>query len=246
MNPGNVNVHLSAIDEERFGIRTAKASHVSAAALPAVIDFCQAQGVALLIARCSTAELTVAQAMEKRGFLLMGTLVYYSRSLLKPPIPEDVGQVSVRPVRPGEEEAVRRVAANAFQGYVGHYHADERLDCAKCDEVYTDWAFRSCVSRDVAHEVLVAEVDGAAAGFGTVRLNSPQVSEALLAGVATWARSRGVYRALQVQRMRWSLSQGATRMLVSTQLTNTTVQRRWTWLGYQPSHSRYTFHKWFS
>ncbi len=246
MSPDSPDVHLSAIDEERFGIRTAKAFHVSAVTLPAVIGFCQAQGVALLIARCSTSELTAAQAMEQHGFFLTDTLVYYSRSLLKPLIPEDTGQVQVRPVRPGEEEAVRNVAASAFQGYLGHYHADGRLDRAKCDEVYPDWAFRSCVFRQVAQEVLVAEVDGAIAGFATVRLNSPEESEGLLAGVAEGARSQGVYRALLLERMRWSLSQGATRTLVSTQVANASVQRQWTRLGYQPSHSYYTFHKWFS
>jgi GNAT superfamily N-acetyltransferase len=246
MSSSSLDVHLSTMDEERFGIRTAKASQVSATTLPALLDFCQAQGVTLLIARCPTSELEAAQAMEQRGFSLMDTLVYYARSLVNAPLPGDDGRTLVRPVRPGDEEPVRDVAAKCFQGYLGHYHADARLDRARCDEVYTDWAYRSCVSREVADEVLVAEIDGAVAGFATVRLNSLEESEGLLAGVATWARSRGVYRALLIERMRWSLSQGATRTLISTQVTNTTVQRQWTRLGYEPSHSYYTFHRWFS
>ena len=246
MSSSNLNVYLSSMDEDRFGIRTAKASQVSAATLPALMDFCQAQGVTLLIARCPTPELEAAQAMEQRGFLLMDTLVYYARSLMNVPLPGDHGGTLVRPVRSGDEELVRDVAAECFRGYQGHYHADARLDRTRCDEVYTDWAYRSCISRDVADEVLVAEIDGAIAGFATVRLNSPEESEGLLAGVATWARSRGFYRALLTQRMRWSLSQGATRTLISTQVTNTTVQRQWTRLGYEPSYSYYAFHRWFS
>ena len=43
-----------------------------------------------------------------------------------------------------------------FSGYLGHYHADPRLDRAKCDEVYLSWAERSCVDPSVASKVLVA------------------------------------------------------------------------------------------
>jgi hypothetical protein len=34
-------------------------------------------------------------------------------------------------------------------------------------------------------------------------------------------------------------------MLISTQITNVAVQKVWTRLGFEPSRSYYTFHKWF-
>lgn len=246
MSPDAPMVVLSPLDRERFGIETAKASHVSLETLPAVIDFCRAHDVILLISRCLTSELQAAQAMERQGFGLMDTLVYYARSLSKTPVPTDSGQAALRPVRPGEEGTVQAVAANAFQGYMGHYHADPRLDRTQCDRVYTDWAYRSCISREVADEVLVAEVEGAIAGFATLRLNGPEESEGVLFGVASWAQSRGIYRSLMIRGMEWSVAQGATRMVVSTQITNIAVQKVWTRLGFEPSRSYYTFHKWFS
>jgi len=109
----------------------------------------------------------------------------------------------------------------------------------------TDWAFRSCVSRDVADEVLVAHVAGSIIGFFTLRLNSPEEGEAVVGGVAPSARGRGIYRSFIIHGMEWCLSQGATRMLVSTQITNIAVQKVWTRLGFEPSHAYYTFHKWF-
>jgi len=45
------------------------------------------------------------------------------------------------------------VGRELFHGYLGRYHADDRLDRGKCDELYTSWAYCSCVSREVADEV---------------------------------------------------------------------------------------------
>jgi GNAT superfamily N-acetyltransferase len=238
-------VYLSAIDQERFGIRTARASRMTLDTLPSVMDFCRTHGVVLLIARCLTSELRAAQAMELEGFSLMDTLVYYTRNLVKTPIPSNIGKISIRPIRPGEEDAVKIVAAESFRGYFGHYHADDRLDPAKCDEAYMDWAVRSCVSRQVADEVLVADLGGAIVGFATLRLNSAEEAEGVLFGVAPSAQGQGIYRSFMVRGMEWCLSKGATRMVVSTQITNIAVQKTWVRLGFEPSHAYYTFHKWF-
>lgn len=238
-------VYVSTIDEERFGIRVARAPRVKRDTLPLVMDFCNAHGVNMLIARCLVSELKTAQAMQRQGFALMDTLVYYARSLVKTTVPEDIGQVQIRPVHSGDESAVRVVAADAFQGYHGHYHADERLDRAKCDEAYTDWAVRSCLSSEAADEVLVAEIDSGIAGFATLRINSSDEGEGVLFAVASWAQRRGIYRSLMIRGMEWCLSKGLARMVVSTQITNVAVQKVWTRVGFEPSHAYYTFHKWF-
>jgi GNAT superfamily N-acetyltransferase len=209
------------------------------------MTFFRTNDVLLLIARCLASELDAAQAMEQEGFSLMDTLIYYTFNLAKTTIPPDSGKVPVRPIRRGEEDEVKIVAAESFRGYLGHYHADKRLDRAKCDEVYISWALRSCVSRDVADEVLVADLDGSVAGFATLRLNSPEEGEGVLFGVARSAQRRGIYRSFMIGGMEWCRSMGATRMVVSTQITNIAVQKVWTRLGFEPSHAYYTFHKWF-
>lgn len=245
MSPAPPRIYLSTLAEERFGIRTARASQVTLDTLPSIMGFCQANDVVLLIARCLASELQTAQAMEREGFSLMDTLVYYARNLTKTSILPNTGKIPVRPVRPGEEEAVKIVAAKSFRDYSGHYHADDRLERVKCDEIYPDWAFRSCVSRDVADEVLVAELDGSIVGFATLRLNTPEEGEGVLFGVAPTAQGRGIYRSFMICGMEWCLSKGATRMVVSTQIANIAVQKVWTRVGFEPSHACYTFHKWF-
>ena len=239
------DVYLSAIDEERFGIRTARAPEVTLQVLPSVIEFCRNNAVKLLIARCLVSELRAAQAMEREGFQLMDTLVYYGRDLVQTPVPSDVGKVKWRPMQRGEEEKIKTVAAESFRGYLGHYHADERLDRAKCDEVYTSWTLRLCNSVEPANAVLVAELDGSIVAFVAMRVNNPAEGEPVLGGVTPSAQGQGIYGSLMINSMKWCLSKALSRIVISTQITNLAVQKVWTRLGFEPSHAHYTFHKWF-
>jgi len=245
MNDNSPQIELSAIDEARFGIRTARTSYVTVEGLSGVLDFCQANSVVLLIARCLTANTQAAQAMERYGFLLMDTLIYYERNLVKPPIPTYTGPVVVRPLQPGEEDGVKRIAGESFREYVGHYHADSRLDRTKCDEAYISWAERSCGSSEIADEVLVAELDGSIEGFLTLRFSRPQEGEGALFAVAPTAQGNGIGQALMIHAMEWLRSRNATRMVISTQIINIAAQKSWTRVGFEMSHAYYTFHKWF-
>src|SRR5262249_9036400 len=157
------------------------------------------------------------------------------------PIPADDCPVPIRPMRAGEADSVRRIAVEIFRGYFGHYHADPRLDPQQCDAAYVSWAERSCLSKDVAEEVLVAELEGRLVGFITLRRNSAEEGEAVVGGVLPEAQGLGIYRAFLVHSMEWCKAQGCTRMLVSTQVTNNAVQKVWARLGYEPSYSYYTF-----
>lgn len=245
MNKKIPNIHLSQIDEERFGVRSARASEITAETLGTVMDFCMANQVRFLIARCPVSDIHAAQAMEREGFRLMDTLVYYVCDLTKKRIPPAGGDVIVRPVKPGEEGKVEAVAIDSFRNYFGHYHADERLDRAKCDEAYRSWASRSCKLRDVADEVLAALLKNRIIAFASLRLNSPLEGEGVLFGVIPSVQGQGIYRTLMINGMQWCLAEGRTRMVVSTQITNIAVQKVWTRLGFEPDNAVYTFHKWF-
>ena len=234
----------SGVDSERFGVRVARAMVVQDT-LQQVLDFCEAERVDLLIARCPTSELSTVQNMEAAGFLLMDTLVYYSFDLAKGTIPADSPRVLVRRILPGDETAVEEVAAAAFQGYYGHYHADPKLDQRKCDEGYIAWAVRSCTLKQVATEVLVADRDNEIVGFATLRLNNSEEGEGLLFGVSPKAQGIGIYRSFMVSAMEWCKAQQAKRMIVSTQVTNVAVQKVWCRVGFEPARSFYTLHKWF-
>ena len=239
-------VYLSTLDEERFGIRIAKALKVTLARLPEIMAFCHENRVKMLIARCSTGDFPAIHTMERDGFLLMDTLVYYSFDFRNRAVPQETGRAVVRGVRAGEEDQIRAIAADSFHGYLGHYHADEKLDNSRCDEVYISWAINSCVSGDFADRVIVAELDGKIAGFVTLRVNRHHSEgEILTGGVSRSSQKAGVYTSLILHGTKWCVSNGADRMVLSSQITNTAVQKVWIRLGFEIGNSCYTFHKWF-
>lgn len=238
-------VYMSDIDESRFGIRTAKSVKVTVDNLPKIMDFCRNNNVKMLIARSPTNDFSTIHAMERKGFLLMDTVVYYSRDLTNTPIPSDTGKATIRQVRSGEEDKVKVVAVESFRGYFGHYHVDERLDNSKCDEVYISWAVNSCVSRDFADDVLVLELSGRISGFISLRLNTLEEGEVRLFCVDPSAQNRGFSQSLLIGAMKWCVLQGAKRLVISTQIINVSSQNAFTQMGFALRDSYYTFHKWF-
>ncbi|MGH9511101.1 MAG: GNAT family N-acetyltransferase [Terriglobales bacterium] len=234
------------IESERFGVRVARAPQVTTDNLDEILRCCMTGDIQLLIARCPTGDLAAAQCMEAQGFYLADTLIYYGFDLVKRAIPQDRGGFQVRRFQPEDEPLIEAVAKEAFKGYLGHYHADPRLDRRKCDEAYVSWAKRSCVLKEVAEQVFVAERDNEVAGFATLRLNSREEGEGLLYAVAPHSQGLGICHSLMLCSLQWCSSQGAHRMVISTQVTNIVMQKVWCQIGFEPRHSFYTFHKWFT
>ncbi len=241
---GSAPAALSPLDETRFGVRTARAMNLTLTVLPQVMDFCRAEQVQFLIARCSTQDLPAAQVMERLGFSLMDTLVYFRCGLDRPPIPERRG-IPIRAAGPGDANAVGRIASEAFRGYDSHYHADPRLERAACDDLYVDWAVRSCSQTDLADEVLIAVPGGEPLGFIALKMLETGDADGRLGAVIPHAQGRGIHQALLVDSLHWCREHGRQGMVVSTQITNLASQKSWVRVGFTPYQSFYTFHKWF-
>jgi predicted acetyltransferase len=239
-------VSLSDIDTERFGILSARAVNVTCDTLQYVLEYCQSNNVKFLIARCDSDNMKAVQTMESNGFLLTDTLLYYRCDLIAAVAIQSPVDIVVRPIRFGEATTVREIALEAFQGYMGHYHADPRLDPTACDETYASWAHLSCTVKDVADEVLVAEQDGSLTGFLSLKLNiASKEGTFVLNGVRPSAQGSGVYSALVSFGKERCLQDGLLSVITSTHLPNTAVQKVWTRQGFWLTHAYYTFHKWF-
>jgi acetyltransferase (GNAT) family protein len=244
-------VAYSAIDTERFGVRTARAVAGRLEEWPRILSFCRQESIRLLIVRCATADIAIAQAIEDAGGRLMDTLLTYRADLAGADgiaatlRPDD--HISVAPSRrqPGEQERIRKIAAEAFQSYLGHYHADTRLDQARCDAAYASWAANLLESRALADEILVAELDTVVCGFAALKRRDAENVEGILVGVAPWARRRGVLNSIIAAALGWSATAGARHFSVATLITNLPVQQQVVRFGFVPVHSTYTFHVWF-
>lgn len=245
MNPPAPPPLLSAVDTQRFGLRIGRAAVADAAAVPGLLARCREENLRMAIVRCPAEALPAVHALEAAGARLMDTLVYYHRNLRRGEPPAELRPNRIRPLRDDELPIIERIAGEIFRSYSGHYHADPRLDRARCDEGYVEWAARMCAARDAQHGVLVAEgAAGEIAGFATVRLNSPREGEGVLFGVTPAAEGRGIYWSFMLRAMEWCRERGAASMIVSTQITNLAVQKAWSRLGFELQRSCYTFHLW--
>lgn len=239
------NLRLSQLDTDRFGVVTAKVDGVTTNKLDEIDAFCAENNVEFLIARTPATQLDVVQAMESYNYHLMDTLLYYAFKHDRKPIPDFETKFQVRPTTQSDIETVRDIAEISFTNYIGHYHADPRLDNVTCDEVYIDWAVRSVLTDNPATHAMVAHKEGKIAGFVVVHMNNPEEGDVWLSGILPEQRGQGLHQLLMIESMKWSLAQGAKRTVVSTQVTNVPVQKAWTRIGFEIDHAFYTLHKWY-
>ncbi|MBV7537488.1 GNAT family N-acetyltransferase [Duganella sp. sic0402] len=240
-----MDISLSPLDLERFGVTTAKAALSAGDRAPDAAAWCRSKAVQMLIARVPTSAVALVQQLEQQGAFLTDTLLYYSRKQLSPEAAALPDGYRWRLATPADADAVAALAALTFTGYAGHYHADHRLDQAAADAVYADWAANSCRNPKVADAVLLIEHDGALIAFATLKDRGEALLEGVLFGVHPDHQGRRLYQALMQQAQHWGSQHSFSAMTVSTQVVNLAVQKVWCRLGFEPSSSYYTFHQWF-
>jgi len=238
-------IELNILESERFGVSVAHV--VDPAATPKAIDaVAQKLGVQMVIVRIPANELTRVHAFEQSGYRLMDTLVYYSRgleNLLTVPAASD--GVFLRLALPEDVGGVAEVARNSFVGYIGHYHADPKLDSAAADAAYVEWAETSTACASDTSPVIIARLESIPVGFLILRSNGPEEMEIVLNAVEPRHRGRGIYTALVGKALSLAKERGYRQLLSSTQINNYRVQGVWSRLGFAHSRSLYTLHKWF-
>lgn len=238
-------IALSAIDQARFGVVTAKASASEPSEIAAIGAQCRAQNVALLILRIDTAHVAAMQAAERAGAYLADTLVYFERPIAgigDVRLPDDV---TSRVANAADADCVAALAREIFKGYGGHYHSDSRLPADAADEVYVSWAHATCATPGVADAVLLLEDVRGLVAFCALRATSANSVDVSLIGVAARARRLGLFACLLRMAAQWGAARGLDTIEYSTQITNLAAQRGLAKAGFLPAKSLYTLHHWF-
>lgn len=231
---------LSDLDEACFGVRTAKALVDDVKEVGDVLGRCRRGAVRLLIVRCPVGAVRAVQALERAGGLLTDTLVSSVRDLRQPLPPAD--DARCRLATPADSDGIVEIAGACFSTYGGHYHADPRLDRARCRDVYLSWA-RRCCERRAANAVLVLEDEGSVLAFLAVRRDGDG-AQGVLTAVRPDRHGEGLHWRLLIHAMAWCASDGAARMLGVTQIWNFAIQRSWVRLGFEPAGATHTVHVW--
>lgn len=227
----------SELSTSRFGVSIAHVSLDSGDDAEGIVARARSSDVAMLVVRLDAGDLDSSRLLEEAGGRLCDTLVYWSRAVAANwPVSNRVREAGA-----ADADAVEAIARLAFANYRGHFQADRRLDQAAANDVYPDWARRSCVSP--SHRVWLVDDDGPA-GFLTLRSNSSAESEILLNAVHPDHQRRGLYPLLVAAALDASARSAMSRCVVSTQVHNLAVQKVWSRMGFEPTAAMHTFHLW--
>jgi ribosomal protein S18 acetylase RimI-like enzyme len=227
----------SRLSTSRFGVPIAHVNLEPGDDLEGVLARARSGDVAMVVIRLDAGDLESARRLETAGARLCDTLVYWSRTVSADELVSD----RIREAGAADAKVVETIARLAFAGYRGHFQSDPRLDQAAADEVYADWALRSCLGG--SDRVWLID-DAGPAGFLTMRINSPDESEILLNAVRPDCQRRGLYPLLVAAALDASARSRVSRCIVSTQLHNVPVQKVWSRMGFEPSGALHTFHLW--
>ena len=230
----NVESDYSPLDTSRWGITTYRLDIKH----PADIH---KYPYDLVIARIDANRLDLVQKACRHGFYICDVLTYWKgttgRSDNKP-LPTGYWE---RPIEAKDSGAIAEIARSCFTDYVGHYHADPRMDKEDATEAYVEWAANSTSGIVIEHEKYeYPMVHRPVVAFGT--FGSP--CELVLAGTGKAHAGNGLYGYMVRACMRWGYMKGVGEIEISTQVNNTHVQRTWVEHGLKPHKHVYTLHRW--
>ena len=204
-------------------------------------------GVRMISTRVDVGALAQVHVLEADGYRLMDTIVYYG-GLLRPTAMDDRPDpegVTFRLARSADAPEVAAIARRAFKGYMGHYHADSRLDRSAADAAYVEWAEASVARPRPGDWAVVASRGETLLAFLTMCSHASDSYEIVLNAVDPAFQSNGIYRALLRAARKITDAPDGARLSISTQINNYAVQRVWSRVGLVHERSLYTFHKWF-
>lgn len=241
-----MNYLISNIDQKRFDVMTAKASLESGDSVFELMQKSKHDRIKFLIVRVPTNLIDITKQLECEGAFIVDTLVYYVKKKIESYSDQLINDYVIRVATFADADRLENIAYEIFRDYQGHYHADHNLNKADCDQVYSSWAANSCKDKNVADAVLLIEKNNEIAAFATIKVNNKNEIEGVLFGVSPAHRNQGLHLHLMKASQNWAVNDGYLRMITSTQITNTQVQRNWCRLGFELDRSYYTFHKWFN
>lgn len=200
-------------------------------------------GFRYLVTRIDAGDLAVVQVLEKAGFLVVDAILsQYLQVGAAPPLtaPPDV---AVRLVDLADGDALAALADGCFT--MSRFHCDPWIGEERGRAIYRDWARN--LAAGLNELTLVAEIDGAVAGFLSCRdVADTRPSYGFgygrieLVAVAETARGRGVVASLNRRLIAESPSRGWNLLGIGTQIANVRAMRAYQNVGFIPGDSIFT------
>jgi GNAT superfamily N-acetyltransferase len=233
--------YISELDTQRFGFPIARVNAFSEP-MERILDGLQNLGVRMVISRVPA---DLINEMEQAGFRLKDIQVTYNYDLPSPPPALDTRYgIIYRKFRPGDEDAIQRIASQAFRNY-GHYAKNRELGRVDTGEIYADWARRCCAGLVNVDRIIVAEHEDIPVGYLAFQIledGDSRYAAGVMGAVDKKAQRAGVFRGINIMGLRWALEQGLNRVEHNVLLTNYAVNKTYSGLGFRIIRSEVTLH----
>ena len=147
-----------------------------------------------------------------------------------------------QPAEANESEAIISIARDAFRN--SRFFTDPHLPNERCQDFYGTWA-RNSMTGQLADVVLLEREREHITGFVTVRLGDDGNASLPLVATSPQHQGRGVASRMLEQAISWTASNGAVRLEVVTQLSNTAAIRTYESAGFRFAQADVWLHRWF-
>jgi hypothetical protein len=242
-----VKDYISRLDTRRFGFNIARIDDPRILLDPALDEGLKTQNIALVITRIDSRESQTLDSLHAAGFTIEDTqftyrFPYHGPILRQPADPH----ITIRDATADDIPGFREIASQAFENY-GHYFADQRLDRARCREIYPDWAERTLTDPSAATRVFVAEYDRRLAGFLSFILEEKageRYAYGIMGAVSPGLRGKNIFTHLAVEGLLWGQQENLNWQEHNVLTFNQPVNRVFTKLGFQQVSSFTTLHYW--
>lgn len=233
-----------AWDSEFFGYRIARATtdRLTDDTAKEMIGWCQTNRIDCLYFLGSANDPTTPRVAEDSGFRFVDMRLTFDRFLSRYESDSTETAGFIRTCRvPDDVRALRSMARVNYRD--SRFFFDPNFPTSLSEMLYETWIEKSCFG--YAEIVLVAEIQGEAAGYISCHIPQPDRGEIGLVGVAVHHQGRGIGHRLVSASLRWFAEQGVTRVSVVTQGRNCQAQRLYQRCGFLTRSVQLWFHRWF-
>ena len=240
---------ISKIDTDRFGFKVAKINSFKND-IATDLNELKKLGVKLIISRVNSNNITLVNNLEELNFRIKDTQLTFTHDLknietYKSQI-NNLNEVKIEEAEFNDSKFVGDLAFEAFKGY-GHYAANKELDSNKSNEIYRDWAQKSCVDKKVADYMFLAKINENVGGFLSLKVenkNGEKFGTQHLGAVDKKYRNLDIFRQLIIKCLNTGKEKKHSWQQTYLLTTNIPVMRSYLKLGFKISESHHTMHCW--
>jgi ribosomal protein S18 acetylase RimI-like enzyme len=227
-------------DSAFFDQRIARADidRLTAETAQALLEGCETQHIDCLYFLAAADDQTTVELAQAHQFRFVDI-----RLTLETRLP--AGQIDPSPaIRPHRAADVPLLKAYARINHTdSRFYYDAGFPRERCAALYETWIERSC--QDFADVVLVADVDGKAAGYITCKRQTDGTGQIGLLGVGSDYQGRGFGSQLIRAALNWFAENGMEQVQVVTQSRNVAAQRAYQRQGFVSRQVELWYHYWF-